>query len=305
MQIKYHKRAEEAGIFIIGACGYGSIPADLAVLMLQDKFPGELSQVEGFYKVNWQSFGCVVNHGTYDSAITSLANLKIIFDMKPIRETLYGTFYEKKTPSYKHQPRRRIIPFVREEENSVHIPFADAIDRDVVQRTQTHNYIQHNTRPVELFSYFAIGSWLNVIGLGFLGFIILIFAQFSFGRRLLKKYPHVFTFGFVSKNGPSRKQVEETSFEMLFVGKGYKKKLSSPEEEPDEPPGEAVMSLLIKGPDPGYIATSSFINQSAVTLLQDRDKIAFKGGVLTPGLVFFKTSLVDRLKKHNISFDIL
>ena len=304
MQIKYHKKAEEAGIFIIGTCGFDSIPADLGVVMLQDKFPGELSCVEAFVKMNRGPNGFVLNHGTYDSAVASIANLKILFESRPIRETLFGTFYRKKTPSYKHRLHRRVIPFVPDNENSLYVPFMET-DREVVRRTQTHNYIEHNTRPVELFTYFAIGSWFNAIGLGFIGFFVALFAQFSFGRHLLTEYPHVFTFGLVSKDGPTREQVEGASFEMLLVGKGYKKKLSSPEEEPLQGPGEAVMKLRVKGPDAAYVATSSFLNQSAVTLLQDRDNIPFNGGVLTPGLVFAKTSLIDRLKKHNITFDIV
>ena len=65
------------------------------------------------------------------------------------------------------------------------------------------------------------------------------------------------------------------------------------------------MKLQIRGPEAGYVATSSFINQAAVTILQDRDRIPFKGGVLTPGLVFKGTCLVERLEKHKITFKIL
>lgn len=41
MQLKYHKAAQEKGIYIISTCGFDSIPADLGVVYLQKHFDGE------------------------------------------------------------------------------------------------------------------------------------------------------------------------------------------------------------------------------------------------------------------------
>lgn len=35
MQLKYHKMAEEKGIYIVGSCGFDSIPADCERLSLR------------------------------------------------------------------------------------------------------------------------------------------------------------------------------------------------------------------------------------------------------------------------------
>lgn len=242
--------------------------------------------------------GYKVNHGTWDSVVNALANWS---KLKMIRETLYGTVFEKKTPSYKHRLHRRIIPFVPENQK-LSIPYMDA-DRDTVRRTQTYKYIHENVRPVEMFNYMVIRNWFSAIALAIFGFFLLVLSQFSFGRKILTEYPHIITFGQFSKDGPTREQVLSTSAEMLVVGKGYKNKMSTPEDEPAYPPGEVTKTLKIKVPDPGYVATSTLMNQAAVTLIQDRDKIPFKGGVLTPGLVFPNTSLVQRLGKHNITFE--
>lgn len=40
MQIKYHSVAEEKGVYIVGACGYDSVPGDCGVVYLQQKFDG-------------------------------------------------------------------------------------------------------------------------------------------------------------------------------------------------------------------------------------------------------------------------
>ena len=40
--ILYHKEAEMKGLYVVGACGYDSIPADCGVVYLQQKFEGLL-----------------------------------------------------------------------------------------------------------------------------------------------------------------------------------------------------------------------------------------------------------------------
>lgn len=208
------------------------------------------------------------------------------------------------TVFYRHKLKRRILPFLPERGSKYCVSFVDT-DRWVCQRTQTHNFIKESRRPLQLFSYFAVDSWWEIFGLGLTAPFVLILSQSTFGRRILLNHPRFFTCGNMSKEGPTRQQILETSFQMTFHGKGYKTKLSSPEQEPNKPPGEAKMTLKVSGPDPGYVATATFIIQSAITLIRDRDNIPFKGGVLTPGLAFRKTSLIERLSNHKISFEIL
>lgn len=40
IQLKYHKAAQEKGVYVISACGFDSIPTDLGVVFLQEKFEG-------------------------------------------------------------------------------------------------------------------------------------------------------------------------------------------------------------------------------------------------------------------------
>ena len=40
IQMLYHKEAEDKGVYIVGACGFDSIPADCGVVYLQQKFQG-------------------------------------------------------------------------------------------------------------------------------------------------------------------------------------------------------------------------------------------------------------------------
>ena len=41
MQFKYNEKAKENEIFVIGTCGFDSIPADMGIVYTQKKFPGK------------------------------------------------------------------------------------------------------------------------------------------------------------------------------------------------------------------------------------------------------------------------
>lgn len=40
MQLNYSNQAAEKGVYIIGSCGFDSIPADMGVLYTRDQFKG-------------------------------------------------------------------------------------------------------------------------------------------------------------------------------------------------------------------------------------------------------------------------
>lgn len=300
MQVKYHDKAAEAGVLIVGACGFDSIPADLGILTLQKKCPNEIAWVDTFAKIESGESGSVINHGTWDSACQFFANLG---DLKHTRRELYGNFYKKNYPTFKHKNNQKYLPYTPKEIGQLTVPFWET-DKFVVKRTQLQKYIEHNKRPVQMSAYLVIGSWLKVLGVGFLGLIFLIFASFACGRKLLKKYPSFFTAGNVSINGPTREQVSETSFEMTLVGHGWKEKLASPTDEPRSPPEQLIVGRW-RGPEAGYAATSIILVQAAITILKERNVVAYKGGVITPGLAFEDTSLVERLRRHSVVFDII
>lgn len=41
MQLKYHEAAQAKGIYLVSACGFDSIPADMGVIFLQKNFEGK------------------------------------------------------------------------------------------------------------------------------------------------------------------------------------------------------------------------------------------------------------------------
>ena len=49
---RYDADAHNAGIYIVSACGFDSIPNDIGALLLQRTFNGELAYVESYMNID-------------------------------------------------------------------------------------------------------------------------------------------------------------------------------------------------------------------------------------------------------------
>lgn len=176
-------------------------------------------------------------------------------------------------------------------------------DRSVVQRTQAYNYQHYQEPPLQIQTYFVVKNFLQVLGLGVVAAIFGILSSFQAGRSMLESYPEALTFGAFSKKGPTRQQVDAARFVLTIVGKGWDaSELGDGDEEPSTPPTK-TMKALVSGPDPGYVATSSFLIQSGITILMEESSIP--KGVITPASAFRNTQLIERLAERDIKFQIV
>lgn len=48
MQLDYHTTAQENKCYVVGACGFDSIPADMGTVFLEEKFDGQVNSVETY-----------------------------------------------------------------------------------------------------------------------------------------------------------------------------------------------------------------------------------------------------------------
>lgn len=55
----------------------------------------------------------------------------------------------------------------------------------------------------------------------FFGGLMAKLADYTWGRALLLTYPEIFSFGLVSRKGPSKAQLETCGFQMLFIAHGF------------------------------------------------------------------------------------
>ncbi|XP_044904581.1 saccharopine dehydrogenase-like oxidoreductase isoform X2 [Felis catus] len=113
-------------------------------------------------------------------------------------------------------------------------------------------------------------------------------------------FPWLFSFGYFSKQGPTQKQMDGSSFTLRFFGQGYSQGFGPEKGKPN-----TRICTQVKGPEPGYVATPIAMVQAAMTLLNDASDLPSMGGVFTPGAAFFRTKLIDRLNQRGMEFSVI
>ncbi|XP_060947483.1 saccharopine dehydrogenase-like oxidoreductase isoform X1 [Limanda limanda] len=291
MQLEYHTKALDKGVFVIGSCGFDSIPADLGILYTHRQFKGTLTAVESFLKISSGPEGMCGHDTTWQSAVHGFA------DSGSLRQ-LRKKFGYKPLPVVGAKVQKRGFVFFSKEIEQYAIPFMGS-DPSVVKRTQRFLYDEEQQLPLQYSAYVGIGGLFSVVKFFSGGLIFWFMAKFSLGRRLLTRFPSFFSFGVFSKAGPTTKQMEDTCFSLTFFGEGY-----SEDTDPSKGRPDAKICTQVIGAEPGYVATVSAMVQAAVTLLNELHSLPRRGGVYTPGAAFYKTSLIDRLQNHGIKFSV-
>ncbi|XP_061820291.1 saccharopine dehydrogenase-like oxidoreductase [Nerophis lumbriciformis] len=292
MQLNYHNQASDKGVYIIGSCGFDSIPADMGVLYTREQFKGTLTAVESFLTVKAGPEGGCIHDGTWQSAIYGFADSHKL-------QSLRKKFNYKPLLSVGSKLKRRGALFYSNEIQQYTMPFMGS-DPSVVKRTQRFLVEEHQASPVQYGAYAGIGGIGNVIKLMFAGMLFWLLVKFSFGRDLLAKNPEFFSFGLFSKAGPTRKQMEASSFRFVLHGEGYTEELDPSQGKPN-----GKICTLVQGPECGYVATPIAMVQAALTILNEATALPKSGGVYTPGAAFAKTTLIERLNKHGIKFSVI
>ncbi|XP_055373745.1 saccharopine dehydrogenase-like oxidoreductase [Condylostylus longicornis] len=303
MQLKYNDLAKENGVYVISACGFDSIPADLGTVFLENHFDGVVNSVETYLET-WEAGGatggCAVNYGTWESAVYGLAHAD---ELRGIRAKLF----ESRLPQLQPRLKNRSIIHKSAIINSYCLPFPGS-DRSVVMRSQRIMYENEKKRPIQMKAYVGFRSLIVTLGVAVFAAIFGILTRFSFGRNLLLKYPKIFSAGMFSHEGPSEEKTEKTRFSMTFYGEGWPKeeKLAEPTDQYKTTPSKTIITK-VTGKNPGYGATCVALLVSAVTVLKENDKMPGNGGVLPPGAAFAKTNMINELRKYEngMQFDVV
>uniref|UniRef100_A0AAZ3PQK5 Saccharopine dehydrogenase-like oxidoreductase n=1 Tax=Oncorhynchus tshawytscha TaxID=74940 RepID=A0AAZ3PQK5_ONCTS len=273
MQLNYDSQAADKGVYIVGACGFDSIPADMGVLYTRDQFKGTLTALESFLTVSTGPEGGSINDGTWKSAIYGFA------DSGKLR-SLRKKFGHKPLPVVGSKIKRRSALFYSNEVQQYAVPFMGA-DPSVVKRSQRFLLEEHQETPVQYGAYAGVGGVANIVKMLFAGMMFWFLVKFSFGQDLLIK-------------------MEGSSFKFAFYGEGY-----TEGQDPSQGRPNAKIRTLVQGPEAGYVATPIAMVQAAITILNEPTALPKKGGVYTPGATFAKTKLVERLNKHGIQFSVI
>jgi len=293
MQLEYNTLAHDKNVYVVGACGFDSIPADMGTVFLEEKFGGQVNSIETYLNIK-ASKGFHGHYATWQSAIYGFACAK---ELKPLRKQLFPERLPELRPRLRFRGTVHENPIVK----SWCLPFPGS-DRSVVMRSQRYFLEKEKKRPVQMTAYVQSASFIAAIITIMSAAVFGILASFKLGRKLLENYPKIFSFGVFDHEGPSRQQMDGTSFTLTLAGKGWEEKLSEPTDVYVNDPTKEL-TVRVSGPEPGYVATPIFMVQSALVVLREAEKLPPGGGVYAPGAAFAKTTLIERLTKRGIVFE--
>ncbi|CAL0299054.1 unnamed protein product [Lupinus luteus] len=312
---RYHEKGVKMGSLVVCACGFDSVPAELGFLFNSRQWVGNEvpNRVEGFLSVESEK-RVVGNFGTFESAVIAVSDVKKLREIRrtrPVRSRPVIPGPPPKGEIIEHQKKIGLW--------GVTLPSADAtlVGRtlsilsenphglpglnDSADAVEKRKAFWSSVKPAHFGVKISSKSLITIFGYITLGLIIGLLGSTSFGRKLLLKYPSIFSLGGFRKTGPSEEEVKSASFKMWFVGHGYSNE-SLAAEVNAKPDTEIVTRVM--GPEMGYVTTPIIMVQCALVLLSQRENLP-KGGVYTPGIVFGATDLQHRLQQNGMSFDVI
>lgn len=296
MQMKYGEEAKKNGVYIVGACGWDSVPCDLGTNFLKQQYEsvgGKLSHAETFAQIKSGEAGYSFNAGTYQTLILGIWQAKND-GLGKIRKAIMPEKLEKA----KHRPAKRGMLWWNEDLQGYCLPFMGA-DKSIVSRSQYFDAVVNKAYPATIETYILVKSlFWAVMTIAWLS-IFNIAVHYNFSRTILQKYPG-FCSGYLFKeHGPTREQAKQASFTYWFLGKGWAESNPSVDEAPKK-----SITVRCDGPDAGYIATAGCVLSSAITLLQDGNSLPNGGGVFTTLAAFKNTKIYERLANFGVTFRV-
>lgn len=305
MQVDHDEAARAAGVYIVSACGFDSVPADLGTLFAEREFAAAspdgtavVNAVETYLR-SWirggYRGGAAIHYGTWESAVHGLANWA---ELPELRRRLHGGVrLPQQRPVLPHRGTVHRAPPAMAGRWSLPFPGAD---RSVVQRSQRQLHDVDGKRPVQIRTYMSFESLVHVLAVALFGAVFVSLSKFAWGRQLLLAHPKCFSGGMFSHVGPSDETQRNTWFEIVFRATGWSKKALVDSTEPD-----MELSTRVRAANPGYGATCVAVLLAARTLLEEAPRIPVRGGVLPPGAAFAKTTLIERLAANGFEFEVL
>uniref|UniRef100_A0A0G4HUL4 Saccharopine dehydrogenase NADP binding domain-containing protein n=1 Tax=Chromera velia CCMP2878 TaxID=1169474 RepID=A0A0G4HUL4_9ALVE len=297
--LEFHEAAKQKGVLIVGSCGFDSIPADCGVQAARRAFsPGLCVSAETFLHLQTGPKGGAVHYATFQAAVEGVGNAHIL---QEIRKKAQG----QKPKLTRVGPKLKIQqgPFETSKYDGKACYAFMGADASVIKRSFEF-FTEKDSKFIspQHACYFCLpkehSRKMNIYGGMFM-----TLAKFSLGRSLLLQYPGFFTNQFFTREGPSEEQMAETSFWIDIFASGTSAAVSDPSADLSGQIDKHV-KVTVKGPEPGYIATSSFLCCAALAVLREKGSRIASGGVLTPGFAFEDSRLFELLQQRDVSIEV-
>lgn len=280
IRYRYHQQALAAGVKIINACGFDSIPHDLGVLFcvnaLRKKFPEQEQkylqiECEGFVSTNARFSG-----GTWHSAINAMSVM--------IQHQAQKRAWKKEGYSGKENIKagrfvkgKFPILFYNKDFSQWALPMP-TIDPEIVLRSAQ---LRDDYGMRFSYKHYALmEKWWHIPVLAIGAMVVFTLAQFRLGRERLATIIE-------PGDGPDAQRRAQSWFKVNFNAYAADKKVSA----------------LVSGGDPGYSETSKMLAESALCLALQREQTPAFFGITTSAAAMGEV-LITRLQKAGISFEL-
>lgn len=283
----FHDEAKKSGTRIVPCCGFDSIPSDLGVFFLAEQARQrgkKLAEVRGFVTdaKGGMSGGTIASIMLISEMVMKDPSvgrlLQEPYSLSPDRSREPGTDgSDRMTPRFDATMDAWGAPWLMAGTNSRIVRRSNALF-DYAYGSH-FSYTEEMLMPGGRFG-FVPGTLLG----GAMGLGLALFAIPPTRKLLAKRVP-------APGEGPSKQARERGRFTLKFLGRL----------EGDDKPKLAVR-VSGRG-DPGYLATSRMLGQSALSLALDSAPPGFEGGILTPATAM-GMRLIERLRNAEMSFEI-
>jgi short subunit dehydrogenase-like uncharacterized protein len=261
---RHHDEAAAKGLRLVPSCGFESIPPDLGMLYTVQ----QLRERGGTGPIEIDGF--VAARGTFSGGTWQTA-LGVMAEPRGLGAQRSGS-HEAAGRGPTPPAKRRTIHFARAVGRwAVPVP---TIDPQVVARSAALL-----GEPVRYQHYLTTASAVQLAALlGGLGTVMALAKTPA--RHLLERLRPAGT-------GPSEEQRARGWFKLVFVGRQ----------------GEQRVTTEVRGGDPGYGHTAKMIAEAARCLVEDRERLPARFGVLTPASAMGEP-LIERMRNTGMEFSV-
>ena len=316
--LKHADAARAAGVIIVHACAFDSVPADVGCLFTALQFPPPAlcAHADMYHAVSvaGNPAGAYAHATTFYAAVHGFgAASKTRAQRRALLAKLESDAPGSSKPPPALGPRLKVHPGPSWHKKLGRYSFLfPGSDVAVVRTTQRAiaRLPKRSTDPYltpQFGASFTIASplWAGITAC--IGATFNVLSGYGWGRALLLGHPKLFTLGAFSDEGPTEEMLAATSWRTTFYGKGW-----SAASADNVPTGgfDRAVTCSVSGPEPGYLATAQMFACMARFVKDERVRLPIQGGVFTPGALvatggaFGVERLIDSLRAVGIHFEV-
>jgi len=317
-QLKHADAAKAAGVFIVHACAFDSVPADIGCLFTALQFPPPAlcAHADMYHTISvaGNPKGAYAHATTFYAAVHGFGGASATrAQRKELLAKLEAEAPGSSKPPPPLGPKLRVAPGPTYKPALRRYAFLFPGSDVAVVRASQRALCRAPPKKGEPYltpqfgASFTVASpvWAGLVAL--IGLTFNLLSGYGWGRKLLLRHPELFTLGAFSDAGPTEEMLSATTWRTVFLGKGWGAATA------DAPPPtgfDRAVTCSVSGPEPGYVATALMYLTMARFVRDERKAIPARGGVYTPaGLVGAGGAaavhkLVASLRAVGIRFDV-